>query len=104
MSTTWSPTARSVTPGPSASTTPAASWPSTTGTDGGRSPVDQAQVAVAHPAVRDPNQDLTGMGLVDDDVVVHLQRGTGCLEDGGAHGELRFRGGAARAVWATGGR
>src|SRR5690625_3592408 len=37
--TTWSPTARLLTPGPSSSTTPDASWPSTMGRPRGRSPL-----------------------------------------------------------------
>src|SRR3990167_3959524 len=36
---TWSPGSRSITPSPSASTTPAASWPSTMGVRRGRSPL-----------------------------------------------------------------
>ena len=37
--TTWSPRARSVTPSPTSSTTPAASWPSAIGIGRGRSPL-----------------------------------------------------------------
>ena len=57
---TWSPGATCVTPAPTASTTPAPSWPSTTGTGNGIVPSIDGQVAVAQPGGGDAHQHLAG--------------------------------------------
>ena len=54
-----------VTPSPTASTTPANSWPSTTGGVVSRAPVEFGGVRAAHAAHRDADERLAGPGLGD---------------------------------------
>ena len=62
---TWSPGARPATPAPTASTTPAPSWPSTIGQRPSPSrPVGQVKVGVADAGRRDPDEHLVAaLGL-----------------------------------------
>ena len=82
--TTWSPGLTEVTSEPTASTTPAPSWP-----EHGRrlprdGPVDHRQVAVADPGGADGHPDLVGPGIPDAQLVGDLGAVTGV--DDASHG------------------
>ena len=90
MSTTWSPGATRVTPGPTASTTPAPSWPSTIGRRVRQVAGHVVQVAVAHAGGLHPDQDLPGAGLVQVDVL-DAHRLPGLAQDRCLHCRLLWR-------------
>ena len=81
---TWSPTATSVTPSPTASTTPAPSWPSTTGSGFGVAPVITFQSLWQTPLADDADGHLAGAGVGELDLL-DGQRLVDLAEDGGAH-------------------
>ena len=64
-STTWSPSAKSATPSPRATTSPAASCPSAIGMTRRPRAVDHREVGVAEPRGAHPDQQLIGPGWVE---------------------------------------
>ena len=81
--TTSSPGFTEVTPSPTASTTPAPSWPSTDGRRPLPLAADRVQLRAADPDRRHPHEHVAGSGLLEVDLA-DLERPPGPVEDGGA--------------------
>ena len=78
--TCW-PGRTDVTPGPTASTVPAPSWPSTTGNAMGASPCTEVPVAAADAGGADFHQDLSLLGVIQFHVL-NNQRGLRFVQNG----------------------
>ena len=82
---TWSPCFTWVTPGPTASTTPADSWPSTVGRRVRIRARHEVEVAVAQARRRGAHEHFAGTGLADDDFV-DVEFARDCFENSSSHG------------------
>ena len=83
----WSPGLTFVTPGPTSSTMPAASWPSTIGSGGVQSPFMMCQSLWQMPAAFTFTRASPARGPFLDQID-HFERSIGLEEDGGFHGDL----------------
>ena len=84
---TWSPTATVVTPSPSASTTPAPSWPRTAGSGFGVAPVMTFQSLWQTPLADEAHAHLARARLGELDLL-ERQRAVDLAEHGGAHAAI----------------